>query len=90
MDEPTESEQRAETQIRRPSFRLISGLEKTGGRNDTYADPLLPERAGKMAWGYFLLEQEMQNSLHLCRLLKKFASKAAADESTGGVASGLR
>jgi hypothetical protein len=26
----------------------------------------------------------------LSRLLKKFASKAAADESTGGVASGLR
>ena len=26
---PTESEQRAETQIRRPSLRLISGLEKT-------------------------------------------------------------
>ena len=26
---PTESEQRAETQIRRPSFRLISGLENT-------------------------------------------------------------
>jgi hypothetical protein len=25
----TESEQRAETQIRRPSLRLISGLEKT-------------------------------------------------------------
>ena len=43
-----------------------------------------------MAWGYFLLEQEMRNSLHLYRLLKKFASKAAADENTGGVASGLR
>jgi hypothetical protein len=43
-----------------------------------------------MAWGYFLLEQEMQNSLHLYRLLKKFAGKAAADENTGGVASGLR
>jgi hypothetical protein len=26
---PTEAEQKAETQIRRPSFRLISGLEKT-------------------------------------------------------------
>ena len=26
---PTESEQRAETQILRPSFRLISGLENT-------------------------------------------------------------
>ena len=26
---PTESEQTAETQIRRPSFRLISGLENT-------------------------------------------------------------
>jgi len=26
---PTEAEQWAETQIRRPSFRLISGLEKT-------------------------------------------------------------
>jgi hypothetical protein len=26
---PTESEQKAETQIRRPSFRLISGLENT-------------------------------------------------------------
>jgi hypothetical protein len=26
---PTESAQRAETQIRRPSFRLISGLENT-------------------------------------------------------------
>ena len=26
---PTESEQRAETQIRPSSFRLISGLEKT-------------------------------------------------------------
>jgi len=28
---PTESEQKAETQIRRPSFRLISGLENTEG-----------------------------------------------------------
>lgn len=28
---PTEAEQRAETQIRRPSFRLISGLEYTAG-----------------------------------------------------------
>ncbi len=27
---PTEAEQGSETQIRRPSFRLISGLEKTG------------------------------------------------------------
>ena len=27
---PTESAQRAETQIRRPSLRLIFGLEKTG------------------------------------------------------------
>jgi hypothetical protein len=26
---PTEAEQRAETQILRPSFRLISGLENT-------------------------------------------------------------
>ena len=26
---PTESEQKAETQIHRPSFRLISGLENT-------------------------------------------------------------
>jgi hypothetical protein len=26
---PTETEQRAETQILRPSFRLISGLENT-------------------------------------------------------------
>ena len=26
---PTEAEQRAEAQIRRPSFRLMSGLEKT-------------------------------------------------------------
>jgi cystathionine beta-lyase/cystathionine gamma-synthase len=26
---PTQSEQRTETQIRRPSLRLISGLEKT-------------------------------------------------------------
>jgi len=26
---PTDSEQRAETQIRRPSFKLISGLENT-------------------------------------------------------------
>ena len=28
---PTESEQTAETQIHRPSFRLISGLENTAG-----------------------------------------------------------
>ena len=27
---PTEAEQGSETQICRPSFRLISGLEKTG------------------------------------------------------------
>jgi hypothetical protein len=30
---PTETEQRAETQILRPSFRLISGLENTGALN---------------------------------------------------------
>lgn len=35
---PTESEQRAETQIRRPSLRLISGLEKTGGPLDQRTD----------------------------------------------------
>ena len=29
---PTESEQKAETQIHRPSFRLISGLENTAVR----------------------------------------------------------
>ena len=34
---PTESEQRAETQIRRPSFRLISGLENTGEINPHYS-----------------------------------------------------
>jgi hypothetical protein len=35
---PTESAQRAETQIRRPSFRLISGLENTAEPYDL-ADP---------------------------------------------------
>jgi hypothetical protein len=33
-----------------------------------------------MAWGYFLLWQEMQNGLHLHRLLKMAVSKAAASE----------
>jgi hypothetical protein len=31
---PTETEQRAETQILRPSFRLISGLENTVDRHE--------------------------------------------------------
>jgi len=35
---PTESEQKAETQIRRPSFRLISGLENTANEDGRKLD----------------------------------------------------
>ena len=39
---PTESEQGAVTQIRRPSFRLISGLEYTGKAASYVASADLP------------------------------------------------
>jgi hypothetical protein len=50
-------------------------------------------RAGKDGLGLFSFragKAEQAPSHFIGRLLKKLASKAAADESTGGVASGLR
>ena len=47
-------------------------------------------RAGKDNLAIPFIGWMSQEGIDLRRLLKKPASKAAADESTGGVASGLR
>ena len=49
-----------------------------------------PMRAGKDNLAIPFIGWMSQEGIDLRRLLKKPASKAAADESTGGVASGLR